>query len=59
VRLTELELTDINLYQNSLYHNEAQSFRSGCFTSISVYFFLLVYVLALFGALAVFKFFTS
>lgn len=59
VRFTELELTDIDLYQNSLYHNEARSFRSGCFASISVYFILLVYILALFGAVAVIKFFTS
>lgn len=59
VHFTDLELTDINLYQNSMVHNEVRSFDSGFYSSFYVFFKLIIYVLALFGAVAVFKFFTA
>lgn len=58
VHFTDLELTDITKYQNSFDHNEVSSFNRGFFSSFSIYFKLIIYVLALFGAVAVFKFFT-
>lgn len=56
IQFSDLELIDINTYENSFLHNSARSFNDGFFSSFGLIFKLCVYVLALFGVIAVYQF---
>lgn len=56
---TELEVKDFYNYRNSLSTNDSRSFWDGLFSSLYVYSRIAIYILALFGGVAVLRFCTS